>query len=413
MLFSIAWKSLLNRKISVALTLASLTLSVIVVVGVEHIRSQARASFDRTVSGVDLIVGARTSQINLLLYSVFRIGNATNGISSESYELIAGDPRVAWTIPLSLGDSHRGYRVLGTDSNFFEHFRFAQNNNLEFSQGKPFSGEFETVLGSELARQLGYKLGDSITLSHGLGAISFSNHESTPFTVSGILEATGTPVDQTLHVTLEGLDAAHGLDSHEDSHLHDEDASEANHISSDEVTAFMLGLHSRMSVFEIQGAINEYTEEPLLAILPGVALAQLWEVMGSVESILALISALVMMASLLGIATMLFASMRERQREIFLLRSVGMHSSSIFFLIEIEAIFITTIGIALGLGVVWITLSAGQNWLSQEYGLIIDSLPLSPSIAAYLGVILLASLILSLLPGLAAYRSSLGSKLKF
>lgn len=106
MLFSIAWKSLINRKVSVVLTLASLTLSVIVVVGVEHIRSQARASFDRTVSGVDLIVGARTSQINLLLYSVFRIGDATNGISSESYELIAGGSQsrmdystISWRFP--------------------------------------------------------------------------------------------------------------------------------------------------------------------------------------------------------------------------------------------------------------------------------------------------------------------------
>ncbi len=413
MLFSIAWQSLLNRKVSVALTLASLTLSVIVVVGVEHIRSQARASFERTVSGVDLIVGARTSQINLLLYSVFRIGNATNGISSESYELIAGDPRVAWTIPLSLGDSHRGYRVLGTDSNFFEHFHFAQQNSLEFSQGKAFSSAFETVLGAEVARRLAYQLGDSITLSHGLGEISFSNHESTPFTVSGILEPTGTPVDRTVHVTLAGLDAAHGLGPHEDTHQHDDDSGAEQHIDSDEVTAFMLGLHSRMSVFEIQRAINEHAGEPLLAILPGVALAQLWEVMGSVESILALISALVMLASLLGIATMLFASMRERQREIFLFRSVGMHSTSIFFLIEIEAILITTLGIGFGLGVVWVTLSAGQDWLSQEYGLMIDTLPLSPSITAYLGVILIASLLLSLLPGVAAYRSSLGTKLKF
>lgn len=413
MLFSIAWRSLLNRKISVALTLASLTLSVIIVVGVEHIRSQARASFDRTVSGVDLIVGARTSQINLLLYSVFRIGNATNGISSESYELIAGDPRVAWTIPLSLGDSHRGYRVLGTDANFFAHFRYGQQRSLEFGKGKTFANEFETVLGAEVARQLGYQLGDSITLSHGLGEISFSNHEGTPFTVSGILEPTGTPVDQTLHVTLAGLDTAHGIGPDEETHDHEDNESEEHHISSAEVTAFMLGLNSRMSVFEIQGAINEYSGEPLLAILPGVALAELWEVMGSVESILALISALVMLASLLGIATMLFASMRERQREILLFRSVGMHSTSIFFLIEIEAFLVTALGIALGLGVVWIALNAGQDWLSQEYGLMIVTLPFSTSIAAYLGVILVAALLLSLLPGLAAYHSSLGTKLKF
>ena len=412
MLFSIAWKSLLNRKVSVALTLASLTLSVINVVGVEHIRSQARESFNRTVSGVDLIVGARTSQLNLLLYSVFRIGNATNGIASESYELIAGDPRVAWTIPLSLGDSHRGYRVLGTDANFFTHFRFGEQRSLVLRTGQAFVSEFETVLGSEVARQLGYQVGDSITLSHGLGEISFSNHDSTPFTVSGILEATGTPVDQTLHVTLAGLDAAHGLSPLDDTHNHDDDSA-AHHLSTEGITAFMLGLHSRMSVFEIQGAINEYSGEPLLAILPGVALAELWEVMGSVETILALISALVMLASLLGIATMLFASMRERQREIFLLRSVGMHSSSIFFLIEIEAMLITLLGIALGMGLVWIALSAGQDSLSQDYGLMIETIPFSPGIAVYLGVILGASSLLSLLPGIAAYHNSLGAKLKF
>ncbi len=410
MFFKIAFKSLMNRKLSVALTLASLTVSIMIVVSVEHIRSQAREGFDRTVSGVDLIVGARTSQVNLLLYSVFRIGNASNNISSESYELIAGDPRVAWTIPMSLGDSHRGFRVVGTNSNFFEHFQYGKQQNLMFAAGSPFESAYDAVIGAQVAEQLQYQVGDSITLSHGIGEVSFSNHESTPFRISGILAATGTPVDQALHVPLEGLDNAHGI-QHDDHHEHGEDE-QHHHISSSELTTFMLGLNSRMSVFELQRAINEYGEEALSAILPGVALAELWQVMGTVENILTVISALVMFASLLGIATMLLSSMRERQREIFLFRSVGMHSSSVFLLIEIEALLITAVASFLALSLITLILFVNQSWLSQEFGLSVQIFPLSYNIAFYIGIIFVACSVLSLLPGLAAYRSSLGTQLK-
>lgn len=411
MFFNIAWKSLMNRKLSVALTLASLTVSIIIVVSVEHIRSQARESFNRTVSGVDLIVGARTSPVNLLLYSVFRIGNASNSLTSESYELIAGDPRVAWTIPLSLGDSHRGFRVVGTNENFFAHFQYGNQQTLHFAQGNGFTDRFDAVIGAQIAEQLQYKLGDSITLSHGLGEVSFSNHESTPFRITGILAPTGTPVDQALHVPLEGLDGAHGIE-HDDHHSHSEEDAH-QHITSSDLTAFMLGLNSRMSVFELQRAINEYPGEALTAILPGVALAELWQVMGTVENVLTVISALVMLASLLGISTMLLSSMRERQREIFLFRTVGMHSSSVFLLIEIEALLITAVASVIALSVVSLSLIASQSWLSQQYGLMIETSPLSSGIALYIGIIFLACSILSLLPGIAAYRSSLGTQLKF
>jgi len=411
MFFKIAWKSLMNRKLSVALTLASLTVSIIIVVSVEHIRSQARESFNRTVSGVDLIVGARTSQINLLLYSVFRIGNATNSISSESYELIAGDPRVAWTIPLSLGDSHRGFRVVGTNDTFFEHFQYGSQQPLRFEQGNSFSNDFGAVIGAQVATQLQYSVGDTITLSHGVGEISFSNHESTPFQITGILAATGTPIDQALHVPLAGLDAAHGI-PHDDHHEHSDEEAH-HHISSSEITAFMLGLNSRMSVFEIQRAINDYNAEALSAILPGVALAELWQVMGTVENVLAVISALVMLASLLGIATMLLSSMRERQREIFLFRTVGMHSSTVFLLIEVEALLITALASIAALISVSAMLFFSQSWLSQEFGLTIEASPLSANTALYIGFIFIACSNLSLLPGLAAYRSSLGTQLKY
>jgi putative ABC transport system permease protein len=406
MLFKLAWLSLLNRKVSVLLTIASISLSVIIVVGVEHIRSQAEQSFNRTVSGVDLIIGARTSQLNLLLYSVFRIGNPSNNISWESYQLIASDDRVAWTIPISLGDSHRGYRVLGTTTDYLEHFRYGNQRALALQSGFVLSDTYDAVLGAEVARQLNYAVGDHITLAHGLGQISFHNHTQHPFTISGILEPTGTPVDQTIHTLLTGMEAIHM------NRPPGAPPVTADQLQPTSITAFMVGLETRMTVFNLQRAINDYRGEPLLAILPGVAMAELWEMMSTVENILALISALVLVASLLGLATMLLSSMRERRGEIFLFRSIGMHASSVLLLVELEAILITAVAATLGIALVTAVLLVSQDWLSQNYGVFVSAIPLSAAVAKYIAAILASAMVLALIPALTAYRSALGSKIQ-
>lgn len=406
MLLKLAWLSLLNRKVSVLLTIASISLSVIIVVSVEHIRSQAEQSFNRTVSGVDLIIGARTSQLNLLLYSVFRIGNPSNNISWESYQLIAGDDRVAWTIPISLGDSHRGYRVLGTTTDYLEHFRYGNQRALALQTGSGLSDTHDAVLGAEVARQLDYAVGDHIILAHGLGQISFQNHTQHPFTISGILEPTGTPVDQTIHTLLTGMEAIHMNRPPGAPPL------SAEELQPDSITAFMVGLETRMTVFNLQRAINDYRGEPLLAILPGVAMAELWEMMSTVENILALISALVLVASLLGLATMLLSSMRERRGEIFLFRSIGMHASSVLLLVELEAILITAVAATLGIVLVTAVLLVGQDWLSQNYGVFISAIPLSAAVGKYIAAILVSAMVLALIPALSAYRSALGSRIQ-
>ena len=124
-MFVLALKSLRNRKFTTLLTVATIALSVTLLLGVERIRKEARTSFTNTISGTDLIVGGRTGPVQLLLYSVFRIGYATNNISWQSYEEIARNPNVKWSIPISLGDSHQGYRVMGTSDEYFKYFRFA------------------------------------------------------------------------------------------------------------------------------------------------------------------------------------------------------------------------------------------------------------------------------------------------
>lgn len=414
MFWRLAWASVWSRKGSALLTLLAITVSVYVLLGVEQIRHQAKDSFGNTISGIDLIVGARTGDINLLLYSVFRLGNATNNISWDSYQAIANLPDIAWTIPIALGDSHQGYRVMGTSVDYFTHFRFGQDKSLQLAEGKPFSNVFDVVLGSEVARALQYQLGDELTLAHGLGKTSFSNHDDKPFTVVGILKPTGTPVDQTLHISLEGIEAIHidwqnGVKIPGRS-LTPEQVQQLE-LTPQSVTAFMVGLKSKMATFRLQRQINTYRAEPLLAILPGVTLTQLWQMMAAMENTLRLISVLVLLASLLGLAAMLLASIRERQREIAVMRAIGASPFLLLLLIEAEALLITFIGSALAFALLLGSSSMAGEFLSEQFSLHLEAGAFAPQTLIYLLIINFGALLIGLIPGISAYRSALHKQL--
>jgi putative ABC transport system permease protein len=414
MLFNIAWKSLQHRKVTVLLTLFSIAISVMIVLSIEHIRQQTKSSFTSTLSGTDLIVGARAGRINLLLYSVFRIGNATNNISWDSYQKINGLGGVSWTIPLSLGDSHKAYRVLGTTHAYFSHYQYGKKQTLTFDQGKAFSGVYETVLGAEVARKLNYSLGQKITLSHGMADVSFTQHDDKPFTVTGILKATGTPVDQTIHISLAGMEAIH-IDWQNGVPINGVKISAADALKKDltpkNITAFLVGLDNRMMTFRLQRAINNYQKEALMAVLPGVALSELWQTMSLAEKVLSLIASLVVVSSLLGMITIILSTLRQRQREISVLRAIGASPWFIFCLIEIEVLLITLGGIVLGLALLWIGLLIAQPFITDYYGLFIDTLPFTLSTLSYCGIILLSALVMAFIPAIMAYRQSLAQGL--
>lgn len=410
MLMKLARLSLWNRKATAFMTLLSLTISLVLLLGIDHIRKEARNSFTNTVSGTDLIVGARSGQLNLLLYSVFRIGNATANVSWQSYERIAKHPQIAWTIPLSLGDSHRGYRVLGTNQSYFEHYRYANQQSLQFAQGVAFSQVYDAVLGAEVAKQLGYTVGQEITLAHGIGAVSFSEHKDKPFTVTGILAPTGTPVDQTVHVSLEGIEAIH-IDWQQGAPMPGRQVSATQALEMDltpkAITAFMVGLNSRMATFVVQRQINEFRGEPLSAILPGVALAELWQMLSMVENMLLLITLMVLVAGLVGMMTTLLASMRERQREVAILRAVGANPWYLFWLIQLEVLLLTVLSMLAAALFLVVSLWAIQDTLAAHYGLFISINPFSLQTLYWAGAILMATAVLACIPAFAAYRRAL------
>ncbi len=407
MFLKVAVSSLLSRKGSAVMTLMAISVAIFVLLGIEQIRQQARDSFASTVSGVDLIVGAKTGSLNLLLYSVFRIGSPTDNISWQAYRDIAESGDVAWAIPISLGDSHKGYRVVGTTQAFFEHFSFGKKRRLAFSEGKAFEGTFDAVLGSEVASTLGYSVSTEIVLAHGLASTSFTKHENQPFVVVGVLAPTGTPVDQTIHVRLEGLDAMHaGASAVPVGAFAPADMPNTDSSEPESITAFMLGLKSRMSTFNVQRQINEFAGEPLMAILPGVALSELWQMMSMFENVLRLISALVLLAAVLGMGAVLLSSIRERRQEIHLLRMMGASPLYLFCLVEMEAIILCVLGMVLGGSSLYVALQLIGDAVFARFGLYLDATLLSPEAALMLGVVMASTLIAAAAPSIKMYTEA-------
>ncbi len=412
---NLARQSLWNRRGTVLLTLISLVISIALLLGIDHIRKEAKHSFSQTISGTDLIVGARSGSINLLLYSVFRIGNPTNNITWNSYETVASQSQVAWTIPITLGDMHRGYRVIGTNTDYFEHFQYGRRQNLEFAEGREFDHLFEAVIGWEVAQTLDYELGTELVISHGSGEVSFVDHGDMPFTVSGILAPTGTPVDQSVHISLEAWEAIHlGWESGMPRGTPEQDdvlELDPERLQPSELTAFFVGVNAPVQTFALQRAVNNYRSEPLQAVMPGVALSELWQMIGMVENILLLIAFLVLIATLVGMTTSLLASMRERQREMAILRALGASPWTLFLLIELEVLLITIGGLLLGSLVLWGGLQIAQPWLISEFGLFISTGIWNTDTLTYGGIVLGLALILGLVPALIAYRRALADGL--
>jgi putative ABC transport system permease protein len=395
MLLKLAIQSLVDRKNSALLTCIAMTISIFVLLGVEHIRKESKESFSSTISSADLIVGARSSRLNLLLYSVFRLGSPVNNISWRSHQEISRNPNVSWTIPISLGDSHKGFRVLGTTNDYFKHFKYGKKQSLNFDKGKEFAAVYDVVLGAEVAVKLNYQLGNSIILSHGIGETSFTVHDQHSFKIAGILAPTGTPVDQTVHIRLDGIEAIHqgGNDSND-------------RLQPSSITAFIVGLNSRISTFRLQREINEFQDEPLMAILPGVALSELWRMMALFESTLRLISSMVFVAALLGLAALMASSIRERKKETYLLRIIGAPPGFLFLLFQIEALLIAIASILAASALLYISLSIAQKLISTQLGLHLGSNLFTISNLIITLSIIFATVLVASLPAFQAYRQA-------
>lgn len=408
----LALKSLRNRAFATGLTVLSIALSVALLLSVERAQRAAQEGFTQSISQTDLIVGARSGQLQLILYTVFNMGSATNNISYETYQDLKKNPAVDWTIPYSLGDGHRGFRVVATNEDFFRHYHFRGDGSIEFARGAPFSGLWDVVIGSEVAKKLAYHLGDRVVIAHGVThGEGILKHDDKPFHIVGILKPTGTPVDRALYISLEAMEAIH-MDWQNGAPPRPDQVTPADQIKPENIkiktiTAFFLRTKSRIETLRLQREINDYKEEPLLAIIPGVTLSELWHNLSYVEQVLKIISWMVILVGFMAMLIALTTTLNERRREMAILRSIGASQSQIMALLVFESTLLTLAGILLGIVLSSALIFVLGPWLANEFGLYITGPLLTGGEWIYLGITLAGGILIGFVPAIRALRAAL------
>ena len=424
-LLGIARRSAWNRRSTLVWVVVSLALATALLWTLERLRHDIRHSFSQSVSGVDLIVGARSSPVQLMLFSVFHIGSVPQSMSMDSVQQLSQHRSVSWVVPLSLGDSHRGFPVLGTTPAYFQHFAYGDKQPLVLQQGAVFAGNldglYEAVIGAEVAHKMGYGLGQRITLGHGMHDHDHDHeveeadeHADKPFKVVGILAPTGTPVDRTVHVSLQALQALH-LDWVAGTPMPGgqipADQARKFNLEPEEVTAALVGLKSRAAVFNVQRFVNQYEAEALMGVMPGVALGELWSVLGVGENALLAVSALVALVSVVSLMAVVLAGLNERRRELAVLRAVGAGPRHVLGLLTLEGVWVTCAGVVLGVLLAQAGMALATPWLQQSLGIRLQMAVPLPTQLALAGAVFLAGSLASLGPAWRAYRLSLADGL--
>ncbi len=410
-MLSLLLKSMRSRIIPTSLVTISLMASMVLLLSIERIQQGAEEGFNQSISGVDAIIGPRSSSLELVLYTVFHLGRPTNNITTKTINDVKQRSDISWLVPIALGDSHRGYRVIATEPNYFQHIRYGNNQSLTFSEGAPFTELSEATLGSDVAKKLNYSVGSEIQITHGSIESIGSKHDDFSFTVTGVLNKTGTPIDQAIFLDLKGYELLHlGWKSGKKVFsLEDIDLSSLppDALNPKTVTAAFVGLKSKLTIFNFSKNIREYPEEAISAVIPGIALSELWSIVGLVDKGFQLLSWIIIAISLIAMVTLIIASLDNRKQEMTIYRANGASPKFLAAMVIYESLVIGLVAI---IGAI-ILVTAVTYFATSQLNL---ALGISPSFKwisldeiKVFSIILLSGASSSLIPAAMVFRQNL------
>lgn len=428
LVFTLLGRSFIDRRFSLGLIVLALAAAVALYVSVQNIQRMTRASFESSISNVDLVVGARGSDIQILLNTVFGIGQTASLISDDSVAAIAKFDQIDWHAPISLGDSHRGFRVIGTTNALFQHVL------PDAAQKVGFDEVLQAIIGPDVALALGYREGDGIVLQHGIAEYGAA-HDDLPFRIIKILRRTGTPFDRAVFIPLQASEAIHrgwrggqrlvkltpeqvekpkkkvASRPHDDEHGHnahhddDHEEHDAHLHGPSGIDAVFIGLTDRRMVVQMQRNVAEYEGESLMAVIPGVTLSRIWQIIGFAERGFLAINVLIIALVLLSMVAMTALSADNRRREMAILRALGAAPRTLAALMIAEALVLSLAAALLGIGFAAGFSLIAQDIMATRYGLTAGSgFHLAD---AYLAFYLVpAALLANLVPAIRLYRRS-------
>ena len=410
-MLSLLLKSMRSRIIPTSLVTISLMASMVLLLSIERIQQGAEEGFNQSISGVDAIIGPRSSSIELVLYTVFHLGRPTNNITTKTVNDVKLRGDISWLVPIALGDSHKGFRVVATEPNYFEHIKYANGQPLVFSKGVAFAELSETVLGSDVAEKLSYRVGSKIQITHGSVESVGSKHDDFSFVVTGILNKTGTPIDQAIFLDLKGYELLHlgwksgkkifNLDDINLSSL-PEDA-----LIPKTVTAAFIGLKSKLTLFNFSKNIREYPKEAISAVIPGIALSELWSIVGLVDKGFQLLSWIIIAISLIAMVTLIIASLDNRKQEMTIYRANGASPKFLAMMVLCESLVIGLTAIVGAIVLVTIVTYFATAQLNLALGISPSFKWISMGEITVFSFILLAGALSSLIPAVMVFRKNL------
>ncbi len=423
----IAWRSLRHRLLSTVLTIVGIALATALVAFVFRVRDASKRAFDDAAVGYDVVIGGiQTSALTSVLSTVFHVDQPIDTVPIEALTVLRADKRVKYAVPYAVGDTYKGFRVVGTTPDLFDAITDAERTPLRqrIAKGGRVIGagaEFEAVLGSLVAARTGLRLGSTFTVSHGLE--EGGHHHDEEWAVVGVLEPTGTPNDRALFITLEsffhvkgheapkrapappdaGMDA--GMDSGMDPGVApgmegapgdgdaDHDGDHADESKAWAVSSIVVRLGS--PAFKYQFVADMNARSDLKAALPSTEIARLFRTVDKVDLLLRAVAALVVLVSALGILVGLYNTMEGRRREIAILRSLGARPAHIFSVVILEAVLMCVLGGIAGIALGHAGVAVASPILLEEIGVRVG-----PAVGGFDAMLLVGLAVIGLLSGL-------------
>ncbi len=404
-LWHIAWSYLWNRKLTTVMTVISVALGVALISAVLTLREQTQKRFEEEGQAFDLVVGAKGNPLQLVLSTVYFLDAPVGNIARADMEKIAKMDDVTAAFPIGMGDTYKGYRIIGTVRELMD-FKWGGRHPYALASGNYWTKPYEAVIGAGVAQDTGLKVGGTFTGMHGFvqggGA---EEHAEKPYTVVGIMALSGTPNDRAIFCDIASVwdvhehpaDAAGGADAHE-------------HHASDEVTAALVKLATPALRFEFKDKINKGYN--VMAAVPVMEIQKLYDqLLGTAKAVLLAIGYLVVVISSMSILIGLYMAILQRRRDLAIMRALGATRGEIFGAVLIEAFWVTLLGLAAGWALGALTCRVLGLYLATKLGFHIAAVSLSADLITAYSAVLLMGLIAGILPAWQAYRTDIARDL--
>ncbi|MCB9186658.1 MAG: FtsX-like permease family protein [Flavobacteriales bacterium] len=412
-MLQLAYANLKEHFLTTTLSIMLLSIGVGMVSFIVTVSEQLNDRFNRDIRGIDMVVGAKGSPLQLILSAVYQVDNPTGNIPLSEVSKIQRHPLVKYSIPLSYGDSYQGFRIVGTDTLYLSHFK------AKFREGKPWQKSMEVVLGSTVAERLGMGLGGHFHGTHGFEEEGHA-HEEMHYSVVGILESTGTVADRLILTSTESVWDIHNHEeaadaeedqTHEESEEHVHDKEDHDHEEgSAEITALLVKFKNPMGMMQLPRFINEKTS--MQAALPAIEINRLYELMGIGFSTLQTIGILIMIIAALSVFISLLNSLKERKYELALMRSLGASPAKLFALVIQESLLLCLAGYVFGIILGRIAVMTLSSFGEEQFHFSVSQSGVSAVEIWLLPFTLGIGLVAAAIPAIRAYRSDISTILR-